>query len=328
VSVLPESRIVLAPLAGGPSTPELAAAVANSGGLPFLGAGYLTPAALAEQLDATRALTDRPFGVNLFVLRDGPVDSAALAAYAEELQPEAVRWGVQLGEPRFDDDAFEDKLSVALGAGAAVVSFTFGCPSDAALHRVRTAGAESWLTVTSVGEARAARADALVVQGAEAGGHRGSWEDTDDSDVPLLELVREIAGAVHVPLVATGGIADRSGVLAVLEAGADAVQIGTAFLLCPEAGTSEPHRGAISAAGETGITRAFTGRRARGIVNAFMRAHPQAPSAYPHVHHLTAPLRAAARAAGDADAISLWAGTKAALARAEPAAETVARLRP
>ena len=129
VSVLPESRIVLAPLAGGPSTPELAAAVANAGGLPFLGAGYLTPTALADQLERTRALTGEPFGVNLFVLRDVPVDAAAVAAYADELQPEAERWGVELGEPRFDDDAFDAKLAVALAAGAAVVSFTFGCPT-------------------------------------------------------------------------------------------------------------------------------------------------------------------------------------------------------
>ncbi len=146
--------------------------------------------------------------------------------------------------------------------------------------------------------------------------------------MPLLQLLRETAAAIDLPVVATGGIADRAGVRAALDAGAAAAQIGTAFLLAPEAGTSEPHRRALAAGGETAITRAFTGRRARGIVNAFMRAHPHAPSAYPQIHHLTAPLRAAARAAGDADGINLWAGTNAALARAEPAAETVARLRP
>lgn len=331
MSVFPESRIVLAPLAGGPSTPELAAAVANAGGLPLLGAGYLTPNALADQLEATRALTDEPFGVNLFVLRDDPVDTAALAAYADELRPEAERWGVELGEPRFDDDAFDAKFSVALAGGAAVVSFTFGCPDADDLERVRTAGAESWLTVTTVAEAQAAHAagaDVLVAQGAEAGGHRGSWTDSADGDVPLLELVRGIAATVELPLVATGGIGDRDGVRAALAAGAAAAQIGTAFLLCPEAGTSEPQRRATAAAGETAITRAFTGRRARGLVNEFMRAHPNAPSAYPHVHRLTAPLRAAARAAGDPEAFNLWAGTNAALARAQPAAEVVARLRP
>ena len=322
---------MLAPLAGGPSTPELAAAVAVAGGLPFLGAGYLTPGALAEQLERTRALTDAPFGVNIFVLRDRAVDDAAVAAYADELQQEALRLGVQLGEPHFDDDGFDAKLSIALEAGAAVISFTFGYPDPADLTRIREAGAETWLTVTSAAEAQAADAagaDALVVQGAEAGGHRGSWDDEAQSDVPLLDLLRATAALAALPLIATGGIADRDGVRAALTAGAAAVQIGTAFLLAPEAGTSEPHRRAIAAGGETAITRAFTGRRARGLVNAFMRRHPQAPSAYPHIHHLTAPLRAAARAAGDADGINLWAGTNAALARAEPAAETVARLRP
>ncbi len=196
MTVLPENRIVLAPLAGGPSTPELAAAVAEAGGLPFLGAGYLTAAALAEQLEATRALTDAPFGVNIFVLRDRPVDAGAVAAYVDELQPEAARLGVPLGEPRFDDDGFDAKLAVALEAGVAVVSFTFGCPDQADIARIRAAGSETWLTVTSLAEAQAADqagADALVVQGAEAGGHRGSWEDTDDDAVPLQELLRATA---------------------------------------------------------------------------------------------------------------------------------------
>jgi nitronate monooxygenase len=329
LNALPESRIVLAPLAGGPSTPELAAAVANAGGLPFLGAGYLTPAAFAEQLTATRLLTGAALGVNLFVLREPRIDRAALAAYAEELQPEAARWDVRLGEPRFDDDGFDAKLALALDAGAATVSFTFGCPSGADLDRVRAAGAAAWLTVTSAAEARAAAAagaDALVVQGAEAGGHRGGWDDLDRDDPPLLELLREAAAVVDLPLIATGGIGDRAGVLAALDAGAAAAQLGTAFLLADEAGTSEPHRRALAAGGETAITRAFTGRRARGLVNGFMRAHPHAPSAYPHVHHLTAPLRAAARAAGDPDGINLWAGTNATAARAEPAAAIVARL--
>ena len=165
-----------------------------------------------------------------------------------------------------------------------------------------------------------------MLQGAEAGGHRGSWEDTDDVTTPLQDILRTTA-AVGLPLVATGGIADREGMRAALAAGAAAAQIGTAFLLADEAGTSAPHRRAVATAGETAFTRAFTGRRARGLVNEFMRRHPHAPSAYPHIHHLTAPLRAAARAAGDADGINLWAGTNAALARAEPAAEIVARLR-
>lgn len=328
--MLPESGIVLAPLAGGPSTPELAAAVSNAGGLGFLGGAYLAPEQLREQLAVARRLTSGPLGVNLFVLRDRPVDQAAVTAYAKELEPEARRLGVQLGEPHYDDDAFDAKLEIALDAGVEVVSFTFGCPAASVIARVRRSGVAVWLTVTSSEEARAAStggADALVVQGPEAGGHRGTWEDRDDGDVPLLELVEAIAARECVPLIAAGGIADRKGVLAALAVGATAVQVGTAFLLCPEAGTGDAYRRALAAGGETGVTRAFTGRRGRGLVNAFMRAHDGAPSAYPHVHHLTSPLRAAARSAGDANGFNLWAGTNVALIGAEPAADVVARLR-
>lgn len=327
MSLWPETGVVLAPLAGGPSTPELVAAVSNAGGLGFLAAGYLTAEAFAAQLARTRALTDAPFGVNLFVLERGAVDEQAVAAYAAELEPDARRLGVALGEPHFEDDELQAKLALVADAGVPVVSTTFAPPPPALIDRVHGYGGAVWPTVTSAGEARAAEAagaDALVVQGAEAGGHRGTWDDADD-DTPLLELLGRIRAAVDLPIVAAGGIADATDTARALAAGARAVQAGTAFLLAPEAGTSDPHRRALEAGGETAVTRAFTGRRARGIVNGFMRAHTGAPSAYPHVHHLTAPLRAAARAAGDADGINLWSGTGR--ASALPAAEIVARLR-
>jgi nitronate monooxygenase len=167
-------------------------------------------------------------------------------------------------------------------------------------------------------------ADALVVQGLEAGGHRGGFDE--DDDVALLPLLRQIGQESRLPLVAAGGIGDGASVAAVLVAGAAAAMLGTAFMRSPEAGTSPPHRAALAGDAPTGLTRAFTGRRARGIVNAFMRAHPDAPAAYPHIHHVTAPLRAAARAAGDADAINLWAGQAYRLAEELPAAELVQRL--
>ena len=160
------------------------------------------------------------------------------------------------------------------------------------------------------------------------GGHRGAFDDADTSDLPLLELLRELRAVTDLPLIAAGGIGDRSAARDAREAGAIAVQAGTAFLLCPEAGTNDVHRAAIGRGGSTALTRAFTGRRARGIQNAFMREHPNAPSAYPQIHHLTAPMRAAARAAGDADRVNLWAGTSLAQARAVPAAEVVASLGP
>jgi nitronate monooxygenase len=320
-------QIVLAPLAGGPSTPELAAAVSNAGGLGFLAAGYLAPDVFAERLRRTRELTREPIGVNLFVLEDVGVDDDAVAAYARELEPEARARGVELGEPRFDDDWLDEKVELIVRSDVEIVSTTFGCLTAATVERLQQSGTRVWATVTTAHEARAARdagVDALVVQGAEAGGHRGAWRDGGEP-TPLLELLASID--VGLSLVATGGVADRDGVAAVLAGGARAAQVGTAFLLCPEAGTSEPHRRALRRTSETAFTRAFTGRSARGIVNRFVVQHPGAPSAYPHIHHLTAPLRAAARAAGDADGVNLWAGVNFARAEELPAAEIVGRLR-
>ena len=318
--------VVLAPLAGGPSTPELAAAVADAGGLGFLAAGYLSPDAFVDQLRRARELTDGLLGANLFVLEEQPVDEEALAAYAIELASEG-----ELGEPRFDDDWLKDKLAAVLSVGVDVLSTTF-CPPPAGLvDAAHDAGIDVWATVASVADARlavVAGADALVVQGLEAGGHRAAFDDLDEDDVPLLELLEAMRGEFLIPLVAAGGIADRATAEAARAAGAAAVQAGTAFLLCPEAGTHPVHRAAVERGGETAITRAFTGRRARGIVNRFMREHGHAPSAYPQIHHLTAPLRAAARVAGDADRVNLWAGTRFAEALNEPAAAVVDRLRP
>jgi nitronate monooxygenase len=194
---------------------------------------------------------------------------------------------------------------------------------------VHGAGGEVWATVTNAAEGRAARmagADALVAQGAEAGGHRGSWADDDGPDLELHALLSSIDASL--PVIAAGGIADADGAAAALTAGAAAVQAGTAFMLCPEAATAAPHRRALATDGETAMTRAFTGRRARGIVNEFMRSHPDAPRGYPHVHYVTAPLRAAARAAGDLERINLWAGTGYHRAEARPAASIVAALSP
>jgi nitronate monooxygenase len=317
--------VVLAPLAGGPSTPELAAAVADAGGLGFVAAGYLRPDAFAEQLARARALTDGPLGANVFVLEERPIDEAALAAYARELEPEG-----ELGEPRFEDDWLEDKVAIALEGGASVISTTFGPPPAWLVDAARSAGLEVWATVASVEDARtavAAGSDVLVAQGAEAGGHRASFDDGDDRDAPLLDLLTQLR-ELGRPLVAAGGIVDRSTAAAARAAGAVAVQAGTAFLLCPEAGTHAVHRAALTRPGDTEVTRAFTGRRARGIVNRFMRDHRDAPSAYPHVHHLTAPLRAAARAAGDHERVNLWAGTRFAAAHAVAAHDVVVALRP
>jgi len=321
--------IVGAPLAGGPSTPALAAAVCEAGGLGFVAAGYRTVDDVAGDIAAVRTATARPFGVNLLVPSRQDVSDGAIAAYAESLAGEAERYGVPLGEPRWTDDGWEAKLDLVSRERPAVLSFAFGCPDREVVASLRDGGSAVWCTVTSPAEAQAAVAagvDALVVQGAEAGGHQSSFDDADREPTPLLLLLELVRRATDLPLVGAGGIADGAGVAAALAAGASAVQIGSALLLAPEAGTSAPHRAALTQQAPTALTRAFTGRRARGIVNRFLSEHDAiAPKGYPQIHYVTAPVRAAARAAGDADGINLWAGAAYRLAEAVPAAQLVER---
>jgi nitronate monooxygenase len=326
-----EVPIVQAPLSGGPSTPELTAAVCGAGAFGFVAGGYRAPDGLAEAIARTRSLTARPFGVNLFVGGGTAADPEVVRRYAEALRPEAERAGVVLGEPRFDDDAFDAKLDLLLADPVAIVSFTFGCPAPEVLARVHAAGMQAWVTITGPGEAEQAAgagADGLVVQGTEAGGHRGAFADTEDRvDYGLLALLQLVRARVDLPLVASGGIATGRGVAAVLAAGAAAAQVGTAFMRCPEAGTSAPHRAALATDRPTGLTRAFSGRLARGIVNRLQAEHSrEAPMAYPEIHHVTTPLRARGRETGDSDVINLWAGEAHALAQELPAAEVVVRL--
>jgi nitronate monooxygenase len=324
-----EIPIVGAPLAGGPSTPELTASVSGAGGLGFIAAGYKTAPEVGRDIEAVRTKTRRPFGVNIFFPVRLEVDDAPIVAYVSSLADEERRYGVACGEPRWSDDEWEQKLELAERERPAVVSFTFGCPDRATVQRLQANGIAIWCTVTRPAEATVAAAagvDALVVQGAEAGGHRASFDDTDAAPIELLPLLRLISGATELPLVAAGGIVDGRGVADAIAAGASAAQVGTALMLTPEAGTSPPQRAAFDSGAPTSLTRAFTGRRARGIVNRFMREHDvAAPRAYPQIHYATAPLRAAARATGDADGINLWAGQNYRQAKTESAAALVTR---
>ncbi|WP_433564513.1 nitronate monooxygenase [Nocardia sp. CA-151230] len=322
-----DTPIVLAPMAGGPSTPELAAAVTEAGGLGFVAAGYLPASELAARIKATRALTSGAFGVNLFYPSE-PSPTDRFDAYVRTLAAE-----FPVGEARYDSDDWAAKLDLLIADPVPVVSSTFGCPTAGEIARLHAAGSEVWVTVTTVAEARqavAAGADVLIAQGAEAGGHRGVFVDdpADDLTDPLglLTLLQLLRAAVDTPIVAAGGIATGAAVAGVLCAGAAAAQLGTAFLRCPEAGTAPLVRDAITASTPTMLTRAFTGRRARGLRNRFMVEHPDAPVAYPEIHYATGPLRAAARTAGNADAVNLWAGQAHSLAPELPAGELVRTL--
>jgi nitronate monooxygenase len=322
--------IIQAPLAGGASTPALTAAVVEAGAFGFVAAGYKSAYALRDDIRATRELTAGPFGVNVFV-PGRPTARGRYERYIEALRDEAGRQGVALGEPHFEDDGWETKLALLEEDPVAAVSFTFGCPPAEVVARLQAVGSTVWVTVTDVDEAEraaAAGADVLIVQGIEAGGHRASFVDVEGAgDYGLLALLQLVGAHADLPLVASGAIASGGALAAVLCAGAQAAQIGTAFMRCPEAGTSRAHRAALAAPAPTRLTRAFTGRQARGIVNRFLSEHSdEAPVAYPEIHHLTAPLRAAGRAADDPDMINLWAGQAHELARDAPAGEVVAAL--
>ncbi len=327
--------IVQAPMGGGPSTPALAAAVSAAGGLGFLAAGYKPPDAVRADLEQLRSLVPEgaPFGVNVFAPPGHGAGADRVAAYAETLAHEAATSGVALGTPRWDDDHYADKLELLCTERVPVVSFTFGCPSRQDVERLHRAEVAVWVTVTTPDEADAASAvgaDALVVQGVEAGGHRGGFDDAEPGGVGLLALLQLVRARVgdQVPLVATGGVATGSAVAGVLAAGAAAAQLGTAFMRCPEAATAPAHREALARrAAPTALTRAFTGRLARGIVNRFLREHSaDAPSAYPEIHHLTLPLRVAARQRADAEGFHLWAGQAYELAEPVGAGRLVEQL--
>ncbi|MEO3768055.1 nitronate monooxygenase [Streptomyces sp. B5E4] len=326
--------IVQAPMAGGASCPQLAAGVLEGGGLAFLAAGYKTPEAMYEEIRQLRAVTDRPFGVNLFMPQPpAPPDPAQIEAYAEQLAGEVEWYGTALGDAEAGtDDAFDAKVAILLDEPVALVSFTFGCPKAAVLDAFARAGTYTVVTVTNVVEARraqAAGADAVCVQGVEAGGHQGGFRNDPRDDYVgrgLLTLLAEVLEAVDVPVIAAGGLMRGGQIAAVLSAGAAAAQLGTAFLVCPESGANALHKRAVTGGvfTRTELTRAFSGRPARGLVNRFVREHgPYAPAAYPQVHHLTSTLRAAAARVGDPQGMALWAGQGYRLARELPAAELV-----
>ncbi|WP_029108182.1 nitronate monooxygenase [Mycobacterium sp. URHD0025] len=327
--------VIVAPMAGGPTTPELAAAGSTAGGLGFLAAGYLAAETLAEKITAARGLTTEALGVNLFAVQPSAGTSEQIRAYAAELAGEAQRYGVALGDPRYDDDAWADKLDVVLDLRPEVVSFTFGLPGEQEIARLRGAGITTVGTVTTLDEARLAVArgvDALAVQGPGAGGHRGTFDPAAaPASQPLDQLLAEVLDAVDVPVAAAGGLVSAADVARVLAAGAVAVQLGTAFLLADESGSSPVHRAALQSPEftETVVTRAFSGRYARGLRNRFTVEHDaQAPLGYPEIHYLTSPVRKASVAAGDPNATNVWAGTGWRQAGPGSAAEIIDRVAP
>jgi nitronate monooxygenase len=310
----------------------LAIAVSNAGGLGSLPCALLTIEAMKLELEAIRAATRRPFNVNFFCHAPPAADAAREAGWRAALAGYYTEAGIPAGDlpPGPARAPFGEEAADALAAFAPpVVSFHFGLPSDALLARVRAWGAKVLSSATTVEEARwleARGVDAIIAQGIEAGGHRGMFLTGElATQLGTMALVPQIADAVKVPVIAAGGIGDARGVAAAKALGAAGVQVGTAYLLCPEATTSPVHRAALAsdAARTTAVTNVFTGRPARSIVNRLVRElGPMSAAAppFPLAPTALAPLRAKAERAGSGDFSPLWAGQNAAACKTEPAA--------
>ena len=330
--------IIQAPMAGSGDNPELVAAVSSAGGIGFFGGAYSSPDQIAAAAAAVRAKTLKPFGVNLFA----PVTSGDPGQNSEAMMARLAPYFTELGLPRPSLPAaaahsFDAQFSAALESGASCFSFTFGLFPPDAVRAVKERKMFLMGTATTVEEAlllEKSGVDAIVAQGSEAGGHRGTFTgDFGSCMVGTMSLVPQIVDAVHVPVIASGGIMDGRGIAAALALGASAVQMGTAFLVCEEAGICEAYRQAILTAREdqTRVTRAFSGRPARGIVNRFMSEVEATAGAdsilpFPQQNALTRPLRTAAAKQGRAEFLSLWAGQGVRMARRRRAADLVALL--
>ena len=323
--------LIQAPMAGVQGS-ALAVAVSNAGGLGSLPCAMLDPASMRRELAAIRARTDKPFNVNFFCHRPPEPGAEREAAWRLALAPYYAEFGIDAsaiasgpGRRPFDAEAAD----VLAEFRPPVVSFHFGLPPAELLDRVRGWGARILSSATTVDEARWLEAhgvDAVIAQGLEAGGHRGIFLSSDlSTQVGTFALVPQIVKAVRIPVIAAGGIADARGVAAALALGAAGVQVGTAYLLCPEATTTALHRAALTsdAARVTALTNLFTGRPARGIVNRFMRELGPIGTAVPDFPLATsaiAPLRAKAESLGIGDFSPLWSGQNAGGCREIPAA--------
>jgi nitronate monooxygenase len=319
--------VIVAPMAGGASTTKLIATASQAGAVGFVAAGYKTAQAMRADIDAVTAVSTEPYGVNVFV-PGAPADHHAVARYLDSIAADAAALGTRAGTASWDDDDWDAKIADLIARPVPVVSFTFGCPEPAIVAALRAAGCSVWVTVTDPAEAAAALsagADCLCVQGAEAGAHRGTFTNAPGGTAGAVELIATIRALSSVPLVAAGGIMDGAGVTAARAAGAAAVQCGTAFLRCPESGAHPVYKAALADPryGDTAVTRAFSGRPARGLVNRFLRNHQVAPAAYPEINNATRPIRAASAAVGDADRMSLWAGQGFRAATTRPAGEVI-----
>lgn len=328
--------VVLAPMGGGPSTPELVAAVSNAGGLGSLAAAYSNAERIQQDIATIRKLTARPFAVNLFSPEAQlPLNNGANAV-SDFLRPYHERLGLKAPElPLKPIEDFDEQLDAVAKAAPSIVSFTFGLLPAKASERLKSQGTYLMGTATTIDEARQlerAGVDAVIAQGSEAGAHRGTFAvPAEEALIGTAALVPQVVDAVRVPVIASGGIMDGRGLVAALALGASAVQMGTAFLACKEAGTNAAHREALKREHDsrTTLTRAFSGRMARGLSNEFIERWNAAGTAhlpYPWQNAFTQSMRRAAATAKDAGLLSLWAGQGVGMLRETTAAQLMNEL--
>ena len=325
--------IIQAPMAGGATTPELIAAVSNFGGLGSLGAGTTAPSTIKQQIEQIKALTNKPFAVNLMVLSEAE-STTFDAPMPEWLQAYYQQQGIELNLPQNPAQLFEQQLQILLDNPVPVASFTFGIISAEQVEALHQVGTKVIGTANHPLEAKAwadIGADAVCVQGVEAGGHRGGWLAISEQDpLGLLTLIDQTKAITSVPLIAAGGLMTGQAIKAVITAGVEIAQLGTAFLATTESGISAAYKSELikAASGErsdsTRLTRLFSGKQARGLVNGFLHKYAAYDDhnlpAYPQLNAMTQPLRAAASKADNTDYMSLWAGQGVALVKAQPVA--------
>jgi nitronate monooxygenase len=331
--------IIQAPMAGGVTTTALVAAVSNAGGLGMLGSGYMEPNLIRKQIRAVKEMTDKPFGINLFVPTKYSMDKARLQTAQTLLQPMRGQFNVDVPKslPNYEQDlgTFHEQINILIEEKVPICSFTFGIPSSETMTKLKEQGIIVIGTATTVREAiinERTGMNAVVVQGTEAGGHRGTFlGDVQQSLIGLMSLVPQVADRIRIPVIAAGGIMDGRGIMAARCLGALGVQLGTAFLVCQESGANSVHKDAIIKSNEEQVvlTKAFSGKMARGIQNYFiekMNTDEKSLPEYPLQNELTKGIRKASAAAGNPEFMSLWAGQSPRLATKQTALELINKL--
>ncbi|MFD0824154.1 NAD(P)H-dependent flavin oxidoreductase [Neobacillus sp. M.A.Huq-85] len=331
--------IIQAPMAGGPTTSKLVAAVSNAGGLGTIGAGYLTPSQIRKQIQEVKQLTEKNFGINLFVPSNYQQDEQKIKTTKELLQPieQELKVDSTAKIPTFEQDleTFHEQVQVVVEEQVPVCSFTFGLPSQEIIDHLKKNSIIVIGTATTVQEAilnEKAGMDMVVLQGSEAGGHRGTFENNAEQGlIGLMSLIPQAADQINIPIIAAGGIMDARGAIAAKCLGALAVQMGTAFLVCEESGASQVHKETIIKASEDQVvlTKAFSGKMARGVNNRFIETikemEPKLPP-YPIQNELTKGIRKASSTSRNPDFMSLWAGQSPRLAKASTVQELINKL--